>query len=74
MIKSGNAWTYRRYADEPAYCAYEKAARDLGRGLWRLPPADRVAPWEWRQRKSREGRFTDYSPETVATCIASLGR
>jgi endonuclease YncB( thermonuclease family) len=73
MIKSGNAWTYRRYADEPAYCAYEKAARDLGRGLWRLPPEKRVAPWEWRQRKSREGRFTDYSPETVATCVASLG-
>lgn len=39
MIKSGNAWTYRRYADEPAYCAYEKAARDLGRGCGacRLP-------------------------------------
>ena len=74
MIKSGNAWAYRRYADEPAYCAYEKAARDLGRGLWRLPPADRVAPWEWRQRKPRAGRFTDYSQETVATCVASLGR
>jgi micrococcal nuclease len=74
MIKSGNAWTYRRYADEPAYCAYEKAARDLGRGLWRLPRENRVAPWEWRQRKSRAGRFTDYSPETVATCVASLGR
>jgi endonuclease YncB( thermonuclease family) len=74
MIKSGNAWTYRRYADEPAYCAYEKAARDLGRGLWRLPPADRVAPWEWRQRKSRAGHFTDYSQETVAACVAALGR
>ena len=74
MIKTGNAWTYRRYADEPAYCAYEKAARDLGRGLWRLPPADRVAPWEWRQRKSRAGQFTDYSQETVAACVAALGR
>jgi endonuclease YncB( thermonuclease family) len=73
MIKSGNAWIYRRYADEPAYCEYEKAARDLGRGLWRLPPADRVAPWEWRQRKSRAGIFTDYSRETVAACIAALG-
>jgi endonuclease YncB( thermonuclease family) len=74
MIKTGNAWTYRRYADEPAYCAYEQAARDKGRGLWHLPPADRVAPWEWRQRKSREGRFTDYSQETVASCVAALGR
>ena len=74
MIKTGHAWTYRRYADDPAYCGYEKAARDLGRGLWRLPPAERVAPWEWRQRKSREGRFTDYSHESVAACVAALGR
>jgi endonuclease YncB( thermonuclease family) len=73
MIKSGNAWTYRRYADEAAYCEYEQTARDLGRGLWRLPPAERVAPWEWRQRKSRAGHFTDYATETVAACVASLG-
>jgi endonuclease YncB( thermonuclease family) len=74
MLKTGNAWTYRRYADDPAYCTYEQAARDLGRGLWRLPANQRVAPWEWRQRKSRAGRFTDYSQETVAACVAALGR
>jgi endonuclease YncB( thermonuclease family) len=74
MLKTGNAWTYRRYADDPAYCTYEQAARDLGRGLWRLPANQRVAPWEWRQRRSRAGRFTDYSQETVAACVAALGR
>jgi len=74
MLRSGNAWTYRRYADDPAYCTYEQAARDLGRGLWRLPANQRVAPWEWRQRKSRAGRFTDYSRETVAACVAALGQ
>jgi endonuclease YncB( thermonuclease family) len=74
MLRTGNAWTYRRYADDPAYCSYEQAARDLGRGLWRLPADQRVAPWEWRQRKSRAGRFTDYSQETVAACVAALGR
>jgi endonuclease YncB( thermonuclease family) len=74
MLKGGHAWTYRRYASEPAYCAYESAARDLGRGLWRLPPDQRSAPWEWRQRKSRGGVFTDYSKETVASCVAALGR
>lgn len=74
MVKSGHAWTYRRYADDAAYCAYEQAARDLHRGLWRLPPEQRVAPWEWRRRKSLEGRYTDYSHETVASCVAALGR
>jgi len=76
MIQSGNAWTYRRYADDPAYCAYEKTARDLRRGLWGLADAgQRAAPWEWRQRKSRGPRpFTDYAGETLAECIATLGR
>lgn len=74
MVKDGHAWTYRRYADDAAYCAYESAARDLRRGLWRLPPEQRIAPWEWRRRKSLAGSYTDYSNETVANCIAALGR
>jgi endonuclease YncB( thermonuclease family) len=74
LVKLGAAWVYRRYADDPAYCEYEKAARDLGRGLWALPPARRAAPWEWRRRKTLENRFTDYGGETVGDCIASLGR
>lgn len=72
MVKRGMAWTYRRYADDAAYCAYEHGARDLKRGLWSLPPEQRPAPWEWRQRKTRNGQFTDYSSESVAACIASL--
>lgn len=74
MLRLGHAWVYRRYADEAAYCAYEKAARDLHRGLWSLPAGQRVAPWEWRQRKTLEGRFTDYTNESVAACVASLGQ
>lgn len=74
MIRRGAAWVYRRYADDAAYCAYEKAARDLGRGLWALPREQRAAPWEWRRRKTHEDRFTDYSAESVAACVASLRR
>jgi micrococcal nuclease len=74
MLKQGAAWVYRRYADDAAYCAYEKAARDLRRGLWALPRDQRAAPWEWRQRKTLGGRFTDYDVESVAACVASLGR
>jgi micrococcal nuclease len=74
MVKRGMAWTYRRYADEVAYCAYEHGARDLKRGLWSLPLEQRPAPWEWRQRKSRNGHFTDYSNQSVSACAASLGQ
>lgn len=74
LVKQGAAWVYRRYAEDPAYCAYEKAARDLGRGLWALPAEQRVAPWEWRRRKTLGHAFTDYSGESVAACVASLGR
>jgi endonuclease YncB( thermonuclease family) len=74
LLKLGAAWVYRRYAREPAYCAYEKAARDLGRGLWRLQRDQQVAPWEWRQRDRRRKPFTDYSVQSVAECVASLGK
>ena len=39
MIKSGFAWVYRRYAEDPRYCAYEKGARDLRQGLWQVAVA-----------------------------------
>jgi endonuclease YncB( thermonuclease family) len=74
LLKRGAAWVYRRYAHEAAYCAYEKSARDLGRGVWRLPGAQRVAPWEWRHRDKRRKPFTDYSDQSLADCIASLGK
>ena len=74
MIKQGAAWVYRRYADDPAYCAHEKSARDLRRGLWSLPHDQRAAPWEWRKRKTLANQFTDYGSESVAACVASLGR
>ncbi|MGI9245660.1 MAG: thermonuclease family protein [Steroidobacteraceae bacterium] len=72
MVRTGNAWTYRRYADDPAYCTYEDAARQARIGLWRLPAEQRAAPWEWRQRKTRGGLLTDYSAETAAACIAAM--
>lgn len=74
MVKLGMAWTYRRYADDAAYCAYEKGARDLNRGLWSLPRIDRSAPWEWRQRKTRDGRYTDYAVQSLADCVGELGK
>jgi endonuclease YncB( thermonuclease family) len=73
LLRSGHAWVYRRYADNPRYCELEAAARESRQGLWGLSQPDgRVAPWEWRQRKSLQQRFTDYSQASAGECIAEL--
>jgi endonuclease YncB( thermonuclease family) len=34
---------------DPALLADEAQARAAKRGLWALPEAQRVSPWEWRK-------------------------
>lgn len=72
MVKAGYAWAYRQYLDDVRYCIYEYDARSSRRGLWQAPVHDRVAPWEWRRRKTLAGRFTDYTGQTVAQCLAEV--
>ncbi len=52
MVRDGNAWVYRKYATDDTLYDLENQARSEKRGLWSLPEADRVPPWEWR-RQSR---------------------
>ena len=54
MVRAGHAWVYERYTDDPELIAAQAAARGAGLGLWRLPAAERVPPWEWR-RRNRSG-------------------
>jgi endonuclease YncB( thermonuclease family) len=51
MVRRGAAWVYRRYSDDPNLLRLEQAARAEKRGLWGLPEAQRVPPWEWRAAK-----------------------
>lgn len=75
LVQHGHAWAYRRYMrkSDAALCADEAQARLAKRGLWSLPKNDRIAPWEWRRRKTLEA-FTDYSNETTQHCVASIGK
>jgi micrococcal nuclease len=50
MIRRGAAWAYRKYLHDPSLLALEAQARNAGRGLWSLPPDQRIPPWDWRQQ------------------------
>ena len=56
MIRQGNAWVYRRYTRDTDLIALETAAREARLGLWALPEAERVPPWQWRSQNRRGGR------------------
>ena len=48
MVRRGAAWVYVRHNRDPALVPLEAEARAARRGLWALPDAERVPPWEWR--------------------------
>ena len=48
MVRRGAAWVYRRYSDDPELLRLELVAQSQKRGLWGLPEAERMPPWEWR--------------------------
>ncbi len=54
MVRRGAAWVYVRYNRDPALVALEAKARVARRGLWALPEAERVPPWEWRAARRAE--------------------
>ena len=50
LVKRGAAWFYSQYARSAALYDVEQEARKAKRGLWALPPAERIEPWVWRER------------------------
>jgi len=75
LVKRGHAWAYRQYMRkaDSAPCINEAAARTAKKGLWAQPKDRRVAPWEWRRKRTLK-IFTDNTRETAATCIAAIGK
>jgi endonuclease YncB( thermonuclease family) len=78
MVKRGFAMAERRYLrqfpDGKSYCTFEQSARSAKSGMWSLPADQRIAPWQWRHRKSRTTPFTDYGKATAASCVAEIGK
>jgi endonuclease YncB( thermonuclease family) len=55
MVRRGGAWVFLRYSSDAELLQLEAEARAARRGLWALPEAQRVPPWELRER-SRQAR------------------
>ena len=72
LVDEGQAWADRedlRHSDM-GLCEAEASAREAKRGLWSLPRAQRIAPWEYR-RRFLHPHHTDYSAETAEHCKSS---
>jgi endonuclease YncB( thermonuclease family) len=66
LVRDGHAWVYRQFTDDAVLYGLEAEARAAGRGLWGLPEAQRVPPWEWRRRRAHERQAQAPAPEPGA--------
>lgn len=71
LVSDGNAWADRQdlRPSDIGLCEVEASAREAHRGLWSLPAAQRIAPWEFRMRFVHP-LHKDYSAETAENCKA----
>lgn len=53
MTADGHAWAFARYLPDREIRAGHDSARRAGRGLWSLPPDQRIPPATWRARNPR---------------------
>jgi len=71
MVREGHAWVYRKYLRDPTLLEDERKAREAELGLWALPEAQQVPPWEWRHggaTRSLVPQDTDRAPGSGFTC------
>ena len=54
LVKTGHAWHYKGFSNDPDYADLEADAGKAGRGLWGVE--NPVPPWEWRWVQSQASR------------------
>ncbi|MBK8536740.1 MAG: thermonuclease family protein [Candidatus Competibacteraceae bacterium] len=76
LVKQGAAWVYRQYLKDQSLLALEAEAKAAKRGLWGLPEAERMPPWDWRHGGKAKAAPVLSSPAVgapVAAPTASSG-
>jgi len=51
MLENGAAWVFSRYQKDKTWQDAQETAKQKAIGLWQNTEA--MAPWEWRNRKSK---------------------
>lgn len=67
MVSQGAAWVYRAYNRDKSLLAAESEAKAAGWGLWVLPEAERMPPWEWRKAGKKPLQTTAILPAVADT-------
>jgi endonuclease YncB( thermonuclease family) len=68
LVREGHAWVYRHFSRDPVLLELEAEARAARRGLWALPEAERVPPWEWRRREREPAASPDVRCGPARSC------
>jgi endonuclease YncB( thermonuclease family) len=68
MVRSGAAWAYREYLTDYSLISAEAQAKRSRQGLWAMPTAQTVAPWEWRQNRQSQQFVGRPTQATAAEC------
>jgi endonuclease YncB( thermonuclease family) len=53
LVREGHAWVYRHWLRDETLLDDEAHARGARAGLWGLPEAERIPPWQWREESRR---------------------
>lgn len=68
LIEGGHAWVYKHYAQgQKKLFELEDEARAEKRGLWALPPDQRIPPWEWRRKEAPAHRLDEPRLQTFGS-------
>lgn len=75
MLEEGHVWAYSQYLENPEFPKIQETAKRAKLGLWALPKAQQVPPWEWREKqREKEAALTSNttsSPTTTSTKTTS---
>jgi hypothetical protein len=74
MIQSGFAWVYRRYADDPAYCAQRKSSSRLAPGPLAGSAATRRGAVGMAQTQYAGRALHGLHTRNRSACVATLGK